>query len=94
MRWDMMRRRPMRAILADTNFLTWAASAGAKPAPVETPRLTPAPSELAIAVGAAGAMIESDYFQAPQMQFTSHGALVCRLQAEIFSKTRLAQACR
>jgi hypothetical protein len=83
----------MRAVLAAAIFLTCAATAGAKPAPVETPRLTPPPSELAIAVGAAGAMIESDYFQAPQTRFSSHGALACRLHAEIFSKTRLAQNC-
>lgn len=83
----------MRAVLAVVILLICAATAGAKPSPVETPRLTPTPSELAIAVGAAGAMVESDYFQAPQTPFSAHGALACRLHAEIFSKTRLAQAC-
>lgn len=83
----------MRAILAAAVFLTCAVPAVAKPSPVETPRLTPAPSELAVAIGAAGAMIESDYFQAPQAKLSSHGALACRLHAEIFSKTRLAQNC-
>ncbi|HXD44798.1 MAG TPA: hypothetical protein VN655_06645 [Pseudolabrys sp.] len=83
----------MRAVLAVVIFFSCAATAGAKPSPVETPRLTPPPAELAVAVGAAGAMIESDYFQAPQARLSSHGALACRLHSEIFSKTRLALAC-
>ena len=48
----------------------------------------------AIAVGASGAMVESDYFQAPKPQYSSRGMSVCRLHTEIFSKMRLAQACR
>ena len=43
---------------------------------------------------AAGAMVESDYFQAPKPQYSSRGMSVCRLHTEIFSKMRLAQACR
>jgi hypothetical protein len=85
--------RPMRAILAAAIFLTVVDMAGAKPAPVEETRLTPAPADLAIAVGAAGAMVESDYFQAPRPQYSSRGISVCRLHTEIFSKMRLAQSC-
>ena len=84
----------MRALLAAAIVLTCAAGAHAKPSPVEPQRLTPAPQDLAIAVGAAGAMVESDYFQAPKPQYSSRGMSVCRLHTEIFSKMRLAQACR
>jgi hypothetical protein len=83
----------MRAILAVAMILTCVAAAQAKPAPVHAPRLGPSPSELAIAVGAAGAMMESDYFKAPNSQFSGHGVLACRLQSEMFSKIRMAQAC-
>jgi hypothetical protein len=84
----------MRALLAAAIFLTCVGPVGAKPSPPETPRLAPSPSDLAIAVGAAGAMMESDYFQAPQAQFSGRGVFACRLQVEMFSKVRLAQACR
>jgi hypothetical protein len=83
----------MRAILATATILTFVAAAQAKPEPVQSPRLTASPSELAIAVGAAGAMMESDYFRAPNSQFSGHGVLACRLQSEMFSKIRMAQAC-
>ncbi len=83
----------MRAILATATILTFAGAAFAKPVPIESPRLTPAPSELAIAIGAAGAMMESDHFKAPQAQFSGHGVFACRLQSEMFSKIRLAEAC-
>jgi hypothetical protein len=83
----------MRAILAVAMVLTCVAAAQAKPEPAQSPRLIPSPSELAIAVGAAGAMMESDYFKAPNSQFSGHGVLACRLQSEMFSKIRMAQAC-
>ena len=83
----------MRAFLAAAIFLTCATAAQAKPAPTDESRLTPAPADLAIAIGAAGAMMEADYFQAPQAQYSSRGMSVCRLQTEIFSKTQVAQAC-
>jgi hypothetical protein len=82
-----------RAILATAMILSLAGSVCAKPAPPETPRLTASPADLAIAIGAAGAMMESDYFRAPNARFSGHGVLACRLQAEMFSKIRLAQAC-
>ena len=83
----------MRTLFAAAIFLTCAAGASAKPSPVEAQRLTASPQDLAIAVGAAGAMVESDYFRAPQPQYSSRGMSVCRLHTEIFSKMRLAQSC-
>jgi hypothetical protein len=83
----------MRAVLAAVMIFAGIAAAAAKPVPPVSPRLTPSPADLAIAVGAAGAMMESDYFRAPQAQFSGHGVLACRLQSEMFSKVQLAQAC-
>lgn len=83
----------MRAILAIATVLTLTGAAFAKPGPVQAPRPMASPAELAIAVGAAGAMMETDYFKAPQAQFSGHGVFACRLQSEMFSKIRLAQAC-
>lgn len=83
----------MRAILALATILAFAGAAFAKPEQAQMPRLTPSPSELAIAIGAAGAMMESDYFRAPSAQFSGNGVFACRLQSEMFSKTRLARAC-
>jgi hypothetical protein len=84
----------MRALLAAAMFLTLAGPAAAKPSPPHSPRLTPSPAELAIATGAAGALVESSYFHAPNARLYGHGALVCRLQSEMFSTVRLARACR
>lgn len=83
----------MRAVLAVATILTCVATAQARPEPTPLPRTVASPSDLAIAVGAAGAMVESDYFKAPNAQFSGHGALACRLQSELFSKIRIAQAC-
>ena len=83
----------MHAALIVAMILTGIVAAAAKPAPPVSPRLTASPADLAIAVGAAGAMIESDYFRAPQGQFAGHGVLACRLQSEMFSKVQLARAC-
>ena len=83
----------MRAFLAAAIFSTCIAAAAAQPSPPEAMRLTPAPADLAIAVGAAGAMVESDYFRAPQQRYSARGVSVCRLHSEIFSKLRLAQSC-
>jgi hypothetical protein len=84
----------MRAILAIATILTCIGAARATPDPAPSPRLTPSPSDLAIAVGAAGAMMETDYFKAPAAQFSGHGIFACRLQSEMFSKIRIAQACK
>jgi len=83
----------MRAFLAAAIFSTCIVAATAKPSPPEELRLTPAPADLAVAVGAAGAMVESDYFRAPQQRYSSRGVSGCRLHTEIFSKLRLAQSC-
>lgn len=83
----------MKAVLAFAVLLTVSAAAQAKLAPVETPRLTPAPDDSGIFVGPAGAMLEADYFRAPQTPVAAGRVFPCRLQLQIFEKTRLAQSC-
>jgi hypothetical protein len=81
----------MKVVLAFALFLTLSVTAYAKLAPVETPRLTPQSNDSAVLVGPAGAMLESDYFRAPQKPAPdSH---MCRLQLRVFEKTQLAESC-
>jgi hypothetical protein len=47
--------------------------------------------DTAIMTGPAGAMIESNYFNAPQTQIGRNNS--CRLPLGLFEKTRLARAC-
>lgn len=47
--------------------------------------------DTAIMTGPAAAMIESNYFNAPQAQIGRNNS--CRLPLGVFEKTRLARAC-
>jgi len=88
----------MRALLAMAAFLILSVAATAKPAPVgdlraiEDPTLTLARNDAGINIGPTGASLERQYFQAPQMPFNA-GSFSCRLQSNVFDKTRLAQSC-
>jgi hypothetical protein len=44
-------------------------------------------------ISSVGAMRERDYFEAPQSLFNS-GSIPCRLEPDLFAKTRVAQSCR
>lgn len=85
--------KAMKAVFAFALLLSLSAAAQAKLAPVEVPAKTLEPDDTAIAVGAAGAMLELDYFQAPQEPFAAGRVFPCRLQLHPFEKTRLAQSC-
>jgi hypothetical protein len=84
----------MKVVWSVAMFLTLSAAAQAKFAPVETPRQTPQLEDSSLFVGAAGAMLESDYFRAPQSPFSNTHPYACRLQLRVFEKTQLAQSCR
>jgi len=84
----------MKASVGFAMFLSLAAAAQAKPAPVEPPAKTLTPEDTAISVGAAGALLESDYFRAPQESSVTGRVFPCRLQLRVFEKTQIAQACR
>jgi hypothetical protein len=66
--------------------------AAANPSPGPELRLIPSASEYTIAVGAAGALLESDYFKAPTRQVSSGRA--CRMEFDLFDKGRLSSNCR
>ena len=50
--------------------------------------------DTAIATGPAGALLESNYFNAPQPSLTFGRGNSCRAPLSLFQKTRLAQACK
>lgn len=83
----------MNPLLIFVALLTLSATAEAKPAPTEPMRLTHATEEMAMSVGPAGAMLESDYFRAPQRPVTTGRVFPCRLQLQLFDKIHLAQSC-
>jgi hypothetical protein len=89
----------MKGLTAAAMLLVLTVVAGAKPAPVSDPKLAAYPTsplarnDVDINIGPAGAMLEREYFQAPQPPFTA-GGLPCRLQSAIFDKMQLARLCR
>src|SRR3990172_1386202 len=57
---------PMKALTAFAILLALGATAQAKFAPFEGAAIAIASHEMAIAIGPAGALLEADYFRAPQ----------------------------
>jgi hypothetical protein len=57
------------------------------------PVLALSADDTAVATGPAGALLESNYFNAPQMPSTFGRGNSCRLPRSLFEKTRLAQSC-
>jgi hypothetical protein len=74
-------------------LFAYGAQAQAKPAPIEARLAVASRDDSTINTGPSGAMMESNYFNAPQAPFTAARLFPCRLQVRIFDKTRLAQAC-
>lgn len=83
----------MNILLALALMVSLGAAAQAKPAPLDPSPRDLMAEETAISVGAAGAMLESDYFRAPQEPFAANRVFPCALQLRPFEKTRLAQSC-
>jgi hypothetical protein len=88
----------MKALMATAAFLILSAAAGAKPVPVgdlkslDDQAITLARNDADIGGTPhnSRASLERDYFQAPQF---NAGSFSCRLQSNVFVKTRLAQSC-
>jgi hypothetical protein len=85
----------MKNLLAVILVLTTATTATAKPSPVG-----PARSEIALAhastefnIGPAGAILERNYFRAPEADSHS-GLYLCRSEPSMFAKVRLTQSCK
>ncbi|MGH6666116.1 MAG: hypothetical protein ACREB2_14640 [Pseudolabrys sp.] len=83
----------MKNYIAILLFLAFAAAAQAKPAPVDPQLVAFSPGDLAISIAPAAAILERQYFQAPQPANTASRIFPCRLQLRVFDKTRLAQSC-
>jgi len=86
-----MRHAAIAVLTLSASAALGMAAAQAKPTPVEPMRLTSSTEETSMATGPAGAMLESDYFRAPQRPLTAGRVFPCRLQ--IFDKMKLAQSC-
>jgi len=83
----------MFSLLLAPALLTMSAFAHAKPSPLG-PQLAAMPlDDTVIDSGPSGAMLESNYFNAPQRPFTAGRLMPCRLQPNWFVKTRLARLC-
>ena len=91
----------IKTMTAIALLLALGAVALAKQTPVDRPSLTLVNADINTGsvgamrenIGSVGAMRERDYFQAPQSPFNT-GAFPCRLEPNLFQKTRLAQSCR
>ena len=74
-----------------------ATTAAAKPSPVEPARsanpITLARASAEFNIGPAGAMLERNYFRAPESDSRS-GLYFCRITPSMFAKVRLTQDCR
>jgi hypothetical protein len=82
----------MKALIAFAVVLALGAAAQAKPAPSDRVAMAAITDESPFSIGAAGAMLERDYFNAPP-PVSARRIYPCRLQLRVFEKTRLAQSC-
>ena len=83
----------MRNMVALALLLALGAHSAGRYAPVEARSAGISPDDLAVSSGAAGAMLEQDYFRALQPADATGRVFLCRSQRLIFDKTRLAQSC-
>jgi hypothetical protein len=91
----------MKALTATVLLLALSAVALAKPNPVDRLRVAFVYADINMGsvgamrenIGSVGAMRERDYFGAPQSPFNAD-SIPCRLEPDLFAKTRLAQSCR
>ncbi len=74
-------------------LLIMGAFAHANPSPLEPQRASLSLDETSIDSGTSGAMLESNYFNAPQDPFTPGRLMPCRLQVNMFAKTQMARLC-
>jgi hypothetical protein len=85
----------MKALAMMVVLLSLTALAAAKPTPesgidqIRDLNPTALRNDTDINSGTSGALLERSYFQAPQRQFN----VSCRLQLNVFDKTRLIESC-
>ena len=84
----------MKSLLALVLALTTTAAI-AKPSPVEPVRSANliARASAEFNIGPAGAILERNYFRAPETDSHS-GLYLCRFEPSMFAKVRLTQSCK
>ncbi len=86
-------KAPIVLLLLASGF-TLAAPAQAKLVTGEPQQVIAiSPDDTAVATGPAGALLESNYFNAPPAPSTFGQGNSCRLPLSLFDKTRLARTC-
>jgi hypothetical protein len=88
-----MKASIMIAFLLTPAFFAMTAPAQAKFAPVEAQSIAISLDDTVIAGGTSGAMREQSYFSAPQSPLGPGNVFPCRMQLNLFEKTRLARSC-
>jgi hypothetical protein len=81
------------AFLLGPAFFAVTAPTQAKPASVEAQSIAISIDDTTIAGRISGAMREQAYFSAPQSPRGSGNVFPCRMQLNVFEKTRLARSC-
>jgi hypothetical protein len=75
-------------------LIVFAGGAVATPSPYKTGRAAPAANDSAIYLGPAGALLEADYFRAPQPRYGARRLFPCRLRLHIVAGMRgVEQSC-
>jgi hypothetical protein len=84
----------MRVLLLLAGLLVFAADAVAMPSPYKTGRPSPAIRDNTIYLGPAGALLEADYFNAPQPRQGVGRLFPCRPRLHIVDRRRgIEQSC-
>ena len=84
----------MRWLLAIALSIALCAGAKAAPSPLAAPRLTSIATDSEIYLGPTDAMLEADYFRAPQPRYGVSRIFPCRLHLRIAESTRrVVQSC-
>lgn len=88
----------MKVLTATVWLLALSPVALAKPNPVDRVAFVYADINMGLGamrenIGSVGAMRERDYLEPPQSPVNA-GSFPCRLEPDVFAKTRLAQSCR
>ena len=81
-------------VLFSPVLLALCAGAKAAPSPLPAPQLASVVADSATYLGPNGAMLEADYFRAPQPRYGASRLFPCRLHLRIAESTRrVAQSC-
>jgi hypothetical protein len=83
----------MKALIALALILAFGATAQAKLTPFQVQPPAVSFDQYDMFAGPAGAMLESNYFRAPEPRSAARTLFPCRAQVQLFDTTRIAQSC-